>query len=163
MALSGPTDPQLPHGCHQSAITTLTSAFIDPASFNTQLHDLANWATNCIPTRVFQTATNELLMDGWQFTFHSYSALPLPAHTSTSSHTVTHFLSNIYDILQLIILTTLLLDLPHILPHDIFFHFQSSTKQRQDSHTKGLSRELIYLTYIRRAQWRTQESPLVYI
>ena len=62
LALTEPGDPPLPMEFHQSAINTLSSPFTDPEAMKAQLNDLANWARDFIPNRVF-TATTETLDD----------------------------------------------------------------------------------------------------
>ncbi len=60
MAFLGPTDPPLPIGFNQSALNTLQSSFTDPEALTTQLNDLATWARNYIPNKVFIDATKAL-------------------------------------------------------------------------------------------------------
>jgi hypothetical protein len=87
-AFIGPNDPPLPHGFHQSIITTLTLPFMDPAALNAQLHDLFNRATRCIPTKLFTMATeDELEMGIWQVQAPNITLSSHVIHTPLLPHT----------------------------------------------------------------------------
>ena len=71
---------------HQSAINTLSSPFTDPEALKAQLNDLANWARDFIPSRVF-TAATETLDDEM---YNWYAKAPTSPIPNYSQQTLLH-------------------------------------------------------------------------